>query len=186
MLLAAAETIVIEQGPTALTARRLAMRVGYTVGSVYMVYANMAAVAGHLNQQTFAAIVRHLQCAPQKNNTTDNLHGIGLAYLGYIRANYQRWLLWAQTPEDANCHTGETYQALLRLLEAHLPGTGHSFPKQCLAKALWAAMQGVCAGLQQDPSQLDDTQGIEECLAVLAVVFSSPAAPKPALPAHPS
>ena len=60
MVLDAAESIVIEDGFSALKARTIAREIGYTVGSIYMVFTNMADLMMHINARTLDAIAAQL------------------------------------------------------------------------------------------------------------------------------
>jgi AcrR family transcriptional regulator len=48
LILTAAETIIVKQGVAALTVRKIAQEIGYTVGSIYMVFANMQDLMMHI------------------------------------------------------------------------------------------------------------------------------------------
>ena len=60
LVLDAAETIVREEGFSGLKVRKIASEIGYTVGSIYMVFANMADLIMHINARTLDAIAAQL------------------------------------------------------------------------------------------------------------------------------
>lgn len=156
MVLSAAEAIVIEEGGGALTVRKIAMRVGYTVGSIYMVFDNMADVICHVNAKTLEHIATML-----KQQQPQDLHVLGRAYLDYAHQNHHRWRLLSDTGFRENGCASEAYQAsadaLINLIESSLASTNNpnlSNPnvndptqKSLLARTLWAGMQGVCANM---------------------------------------
>jgi AcrR family transcriptional regulator len=61
LVLSAAEAIVTEEGFSALKVRRIAAEIGYTVGSIYMVFTNMADLTVHINAKTLDAISAQLE-----------------------------------------------------------------------------------------------------------------------------
>ena len=56
IVLNAAETIITEEGFAALTIRKIAMEMGYTVGSIYMVFASRAELILHINARTLETV----------------------------------------------------------------------------------------------------------------------------------
>jgi AcrR family transcriptional regulator len=90
MVLDAAETIVIEEGFSALKARKIAVEIGYTVGSIYMVFANMADLIMHINARTLDAIAAQLKqvqgCSPELSIET-----MAMTYLNFASQNFNRW-----------------------------------------------------------------------------------------------
>lgn len=90
MVLNAAETIVIEEGFSALTVRKIAMAIGYTVGSIYMVFANMADLNMHINARTLDAIAAQLEQV-QGCPADQCIETLAQTYLGYASQNFNRW-----------------------------------------------------------------------------------------------
>ena len=90
MVLDAAETIIINEGYSALTARRIAMEIGYTVGSIYMVFANMADLVMHINASTVDDLTEQMQQVP---NCTPEQYIADLAktYVEFASRNFNRW-----------------------------------------------------------------------------------------------
>ena len=150
MVLAAAEDIVVEQGGSALTVRKIAMRVGYTVGSVYMVFDNMADVIRHVNVKTLDEI-SGLFSDPQQD-----LRSVAKAYVAYIGDNYHRWRLFLDTKEEEARPYGP-YQAkldnLLVLIAEKLPTANSPAQNKLLAQTLWAGAQGVCSMVSEGDSE---------------------------------
>ena len=91
MVLNAARTIVIEEGYAALKVRKIALAIGYTVGSVYMVFENMADLILHIKAGTLDDIA--LELATIKNSNAPDLCIMKLAkaYLEFARKNFNRW-----------------------------------------------------------------------------------------------
>ncbi|MDD5272585.1 MAG: TetR/AcrR family transcriptional regulator [Methylovulum sp.] len=174
LILSAAEAIVMEQGGGALTVRKIAARIGYTVGSIYMVFDNMAAVISHINAQTLANLRAHLQQAPEHD-----VQALSRAYLSYVHDNYQRWRLWSESQISENNAASAVYRvqenALVEAIASRLPDTElfqTDTPEQKTrwAKTLWASLQGVCAA--HLTGQADSVAKTEAGLQVLAALFA--------------
>ncbi|OQK15877.1 hypothetical protein AU255_16950 [Methyloprofundus sedimenti] len=88
MVLEAAEDIVQEYGYTALKVRKIAADIGYTVGSIYMVFANMNDLIMHIKVRTWQKLDQYLQA---RLKTTGTVQGIALAYLDFAVANEGLW-----------------------------------------------------------------------------------------------
>jgi len=88
MVLEAAEDIVQEYGYSALKVRKIAADIGYTVGSIYMVFANMNDLNMHIKARTWQKLYQYLQA---QLKTTGTVQGIALAYLDFAVANEGLW-----------------------------------------------------------------------------------------------
>jgi AcrR family transcriptional regulator len=139
LVLNAAETIIIEEGFAALTIRKIAMEMGYTVGSIYMVFASRAELILHLNARTLEDITVRLQPI----TSTGDIETWLKAYLQYARTNPQRWRM-IFTPESKQLP--DWYQAQLNSVfqqfAAYFTLTTHE-QKQTVY-ALWQGIQGIC------------------------------------------
>ncbi|MDD5580628.1 MAG: TetR/AcrR family transcriptional regulator [Methylobacter sp.] len=150
MVLGAAETIVIEKGFSALTMRKIALEIGYTVGSIYMVFANMAELILHLKAKTLDEIAEQLEqvqdCVPEHC-----IEELAKSYLSYANQNYNSWSLIFEhrLPEDMevpgwyqekiNHVFGRFEMQFARLA----PGYSEAQNKQA-ARALWGGIHGIC------------------------------------------
>lgn len=88
MVLEAAEDIVREYGYSALKVRKIAADIGYTVGSIYMVFANMNDLNMHIKARTWQKLEQYLQA---QLKATGTVQGIALAYLDFAVANEGLW-----------------------------------------------------------------------------------------------
>lgn len=172
LILSAAEEIVIEQGYDALTVRKIAMRIGYTVGSIYMVFENMADVVSHLNTKTVVSITRQLQSVPEAD-----LPKLVRAYLAYIVNNYQFWRLLSATQLTINNRNSKDYidavDKLVVLIALHLPKSTTNLAQQkCTAMTFWASMQGISAVFLPEEQKIGSANAAEESLELLAKLFT--------------
>jgi AcrR family transcriptional regulator len=90
MVLAAAEELVVEGGFPKLRVRNIAMKIGYTVGSIYMVFDNMDDLILHLNGRTLDAITEKME-QTQCSGPTQCLERLAGVYIRYATQNRNRW-----------------------------------------------------------------------------------------------
>jgi AcrR family transcriptional regulator len=145
MVLSAAENIIIENGFAALTIRKIAMEMGYTIGSIYMVFSSRAELIQHINARTLEDIATRLQPI----TTTGDIETWLKAYLHYARINSHRWrMIFAQQSLEAE-PLPDWYQAQLNSVfqqfSAYFTLTSSSSEQnQQSVHALWQGIQGIC------------------------------------------
>ena len=150
MVLKAAETLVIEVGAKALTMRNIALEIGYTPGSIYMVFENMSDLILHLNARTLDAMVAQLEDV--SNDTAEScIEELAIVYLDYARKNFNRWnLLFEHRPlEDANIPEWyrEKIDRSFARFEGEFKRLAPSLDQNSIklsARALWGGIHGIC------------------------------------------
>ena len=65
MVIQAAETIIVEDGLGKLKARNIALEIGYTVGSIYMVFDSMGDLITHLKPELWMTSLQHCKTSPK-------------------------------------------------------------------------------------------------------------------------
>lgn len=151
MILDAAETIVIEEGFSALKVRRIAVEIGYTVGSIYMVFANMADLIMHINARTLDAIAAQLEQV-QDCNAEQSIETLAMTYLSYASQNFNRWRKIFEYHLSADAEIPDWYQKkfdnVFAPVEARftklVPELSEEHRKRA-ARALWSGVHGICA-----------------------------------------
>lgn len=92
MVLESAEHIVAEQGMAGLTMRKVAADIGYTVGSLYMIFKNQDDMIVHINGRTIEAIYKAMSAAAENKRTaTTRIRAIARAYVDYAHENPGRY-----------------------------------------------------------------------------------------------
>jgi AcrR family transcriptional regulator len=86
MVLGAAEAIVVKHGLQELTVRKIAMDIGYTVGSIYMVFANMQDLITHIKLRTLEQLAEQLQ-TPVTDSPTQQIQTIAEQYYNFAEQN---------------------------------------------------------------------------------------------------
>ncbi|MGR8997924.1 MAG: TetR/AcrR family transcriptional regulator [Gammaproteobacteria bacterium] len=150
LVLDAAERIVIQEGFSALKVRKIAVEIGYTVGSIYMVFANMADLIMHINARTLDNIVAQLEQV-QDLAADQCIEALAQTYLSYASQNFNRWNMLFEYRLPQNVDTPAWYQEKFdavfdRFEESYIqlaPECSKNHRRQA-AHALWGGVHGIC------------------------------------------
>lgn len=152
MVLDAAERIVTEDGYKALSARKVASAIGYTVGTLYLVYENLDDLVLHVNGRTLDALHEWLnsRCSAP-GSAVNQLLRLADAYIDYAETQTPRWnTLFEYVAENGNVLPEWYLEKLARvfgLVEAALkPLADHRSEREVeqAARVLWASVHGIC------------------------------------------
>ena len=149
MVLRAAETIVIEEGFNALTVRKVAMEIGYTVGSIYMVFQNMDDLIMHVKARTLEELADEL-CEPQTfDSIEEHIQMLADTYLTFARRNFNRWRMIFEAIKDVPVPEWyqEKVQDMFLIVETPLQQLCPDQTKEQVSlatQALWSGVHGVC------------------------------------------
>jgi AcrR family transcriptional regulator len=179
MVLNAAESIVIEGGGSALTMRKIAMDIGYTVGSIYMVFDNMSDLILHINARTLDGIAAELEEAPD-GEAGAWLDRVAKLYLRYATVNFNRWSLIFEHRLAKNAPVPEWYQAkverVFRKFEVQfarlVPGRSEAENKQA-ARALWGGIHGISMLSLSGKLDMVGVEDVEKSIELLVGNFIS-------------
>ncbi len=173
MVLDAAETIIINEGYSALTARRIAMDIGYTVGSIYMVFTNMADLVMHINANTVDDLTEQMQQAPF---CVPDHYIVELAktYVAFADRNFNRWtMIFVRDTEIPEWYQQKTRQ-IFSLVEAQFaqlaPNCSAQQSKQA-ARALWSGVHGICTLSLTHELDAAAVKDVEDAVVLLAKSF---------------
>lgn len=152
MALAAAEAIVTEEGYKGLSTRKVARAIGYTVGTLYLVFEDLEDLVLQLNGLTLDALYEWLRArrggasAPR-----ESLLALAEAYIAYAEAETPRWNLLFEYVTERGSALPDWYQARLGrvfgLVEAALAPLADQRSGQEIeqaARVLWASVHGIC------------------------------------------
>jgi AcrR family transcriptional regulator len=92
MVLVAAEDLVVQGGLPQLRVRNIAAKIGYTVGSIYMVFANMDDLILHIKGRALDEIAEQMDQV-QARNAEQRLEELAGVYIRYASQNINRWSL---------------------------------------------------------------------------------------------
>lgn len=177
MVLKAAENIVVEEGYAALTVRKIAMEIGYTVGSIYMVFTNMADLGLHIKGRTLDDIAAHLENVDD-DTARQCIEALAKAYLLYASRNFNRWhmIFEHRLPEQAA--VPDWYQAkidrVFRKMEAQFarlaPECDEALRRRA-ARALWGGIHGICELSLTGKMDLVGVHDVDESVMLLVRSF---------------
>jgi AcrR family transcriptional regulator len=158
-ILAAAEAILVEEGPDKLSVRGIARRISYAPASLYYYFpdkdAIVAAILARGGQRIGEAIARAVEAA------ADPLDGVRRAFYAYVEVSLERPALarlvyLAKRPGSNNLRGGVSGRnpnlvRLARLIrEARAVGAVGEIDVDLAVRSLWTAAQGLVIRLVLD------------------------------------
>jgi len=151
LALGAARDIAEAEGLRGLTARRIASRIGYSVGTLYNVFVNLDDLIVHLNGATLDQLHQTLDQGPRSGAPEATLR---VLLAGYVRFTHERRNLWNllfeyHLPEGQGLPDWYTAKIghLMTLVEdalAPLFGVDQAAERRRSARVLWSAVHGIC------------------------------------------
>jgi AcrR family transcriptional regulator len=151
MVLHAAESIVIASGVEALTVRKVALDIGYTVGSIYMVFSNRQDLVLHIKGRTLDHLTEHLQTAIVQADVRLQIVELAVAYMQFAATNFNRWRILFEPGFHDDATLPDWYRQKVERLFAPIEALfcqlkpGYT-PEQTrlAARTLWCGVHGVC------------------------------------------
>lgn len=177
MAMEAAEQIILEQGHDRLTARKVASEIGYTVGTLYLVFENLDDLIMHVNARTLDRLYQVMTSGEIQNLTyEEHLIRLGQIYVHFAYGDPHLWALIFEHHLPDNQPTPDWYvEKIMRVfavveesLKPLAPHQGESEISQA-ARALWAGVHGICIlGVTQKLGDVDEdsVQGLARSLIV--------------------
>jgi AcrR family transcriptional regulator len=149
LAIAAGRRIVAKHGYQALSARKVSAAIGYTVGSLYLVFENLDDLVLHINGATMRDLHSALETIAAKHPDPETR--ILAIAREYIRFSFENRLLWTlifehPMPKKSPAWYSEQISTLLSMVEAPL---ARMVPARSLAEiqlathALWSGVHGV-------------------------------------------
>lgn len=152
MAMNAAKEIVRSEGFRGLTARKIAAAIGYTVGSLYLVFKNLDDLIVQVNEDTLAELHDAIKAAvANTRNPEEAVYACANAYLDYGHSNPHLWRMVFEhkLPVDQPLHQSfkekiaETFALSAQVIEPLVKDKKKNAPALS-AHALWAGIHGVC------------------------------------------
>ncbi|MDD4915238.1 MAG: TetR/AcrR family transcriptional regulator [Methylococcales bacterium] len=150
LVLDAAERIIVDEGIEGLTVRKIALEIGYTVGSIYMVFANMQELIRQVSARSLGHLSGRLQSLPDAGSTEQQILAIALSYLDFAIVEFNRWriIFCRDLPrEPLPDWYADRIQAIFEPIEALFRQLSPERPEEQIrlaARTLWCAVHGVC------------------------------------------
>lgn len=149
--LQAAEALVIEQGLAGLSTRKVVKRIGYTVGSLYMVFRNLDDLVVQMNERTLDALYARLVAAIADQPPAAAIRALAQTYIRFALTETRRWLAIYQhrlpegeSPPDSFTDKVSQMFALAQQQLARLSPQRSPEEIALAARALWSGIHGVC------------------------------------------
>ncbi|MBE2294343.1 MAG: TetR/AcrR family transcriptional regulator [Phycisphaerales bacterium] len=156
--LEAAEELVATHGLVGVSARKVASRIGYTVGSLYMVFRNFDDLILQVNERTLDALhARLADTVVEQLPPATAIRALANSYIAFALAEPNRWLAIYQhrlpRGEAVPTSFGEKVARMFDLVQQQLMRLCPQRPTHdstLAARALWSGIHGVCIlGLDQ-------------------------------------
>ncbi len=152
MALAACRRILTEEGFRALTARRVAKEIGYTVGTLYLIFKNFDDMILAVNGETLDDLHDSLKQATggHGNSTEARVRALCEAYLAFAVSQRARWTLIFEYELPAKAAIPDWYgKKIMRnfaLVEHVLEPLMEDRPQKVreISRALWGGVHGIC------------------------------------------
>jgi len=152
MALRAAEQIVVEHGYAGFSARKVATAIGYTVGTLYLVFENIDDLILNINARTLDRL--HAKMSDSQIDSVDArdyLLQLGLAYIQFAQDDPHRWAMVFEHRLSENQPMPDWYQEkitrMFAMVEQGLEPLAGQRPQNELtqaAGALWGGVHGIC------------------------------------------
>ncbi|MCB1873389.1 MAG: TetR/AcrR family transcriptional regulator [Gammaproteobacteria bacterium] len=152
MALSAAEQIVREQGYGGLSARKVAGAIGYTVGTLYLVFDNLDDLILQVNSRTLDRL--HAQMLQEQSAhapARERLLQLGHSYIRFANEDPHRWGMIFEHRFPPEQETPAWFRVkverMFALVEARLePLAGEHSANEIAqaARALWSGVHGIC------------------------------------------
>ncbi len=150
--LQAAVELITEQGLAGLSARKVVSRIGYTVGSLYMVFRNLDDLIIQVNERTLEMLHARLAAAIiDQPPPAVAIRALAQTYIDFALTETRRWLAIYQhrLPEGESPPESFT-EKVLQLFEMAQEQLAQLCPWRSpedialTARALWSGIHGVC------------------------------------------
>lgn len=150
--LQAAEQLVAANGLGGLSARKVVACIGYTVGSLYMVFRNLDDLIIQMNERTLDSLHEALERAlAHRPPPSAAIRVLAQAYLEFALTQTNRWLALYEhrMPDDQAMPDSftEKVSRIFGLVQQHLAllcPQRSSNDVELAARALWSGIHGVC------------------------------------------
>jgi len=150
MVINIAERMIAEEGISGLSARKIANEMGYTVGTIYLIFKNIDEVITEVNLRTLRQLEAEITTRTKKaGSSEEEIAIVARSYLAYAQRCSKRWraVFDHQLPDGERFpdYYHQQVAALFSLLESPLRairGDDHSRVIR-ESRALWAAVHGL-------------------------------------------
>ena len=152
MALAATEEIVATQGYPALSARKVASAIGYTVGTLYLIFDNLDDLILQVNGRTLDRLHhRIMEDQARCKDAQNSLLQLGHSYISFADAEPHAWEMIFEhriaDEQETPAWFREKVAHMFSLVEERLaPLAVHRSQREIseATRALWGGVHGIC------------------------------------------
>ena len=175
MALKAARAIVDKKGYNGLTARRVAKEIGYTVGTLYLVFKNLDDLIVSLNTETVTELRLHLEQASKLcKDPKAHIPVLAHAYIEYATRHPNSWRLAFEhrlpegqpVPEALREQTDALFTMVADLIRPHAAHLRDAEIGE-IATALWSGVHGICILSLTDKLHLGSSASLQRLTDIL-------------------
>lgn len=178
MALDAAEAIIRDDGLPALTARKVAGRIGYAPGTLYNIFRNQDDLILHLNARTLERLDNLLRELSPTGDPETDLTALAEAYVRFIADNATLWQVLFDHRIAGDEALPDWYQSridrMMALVETAIsplfPGAGGTAERDA-ARLVWAAIHGVCSLATGDKLGIVTSLPLDDAVARLVATL---------------
>jgi AcrR family transcriptional regulator len=173
-LVEAAARLLVEEGPAALTTRRLATEVGSSTMAVYTHFEGMDELRKALAKEGFDRLAGYLGNVPLSDDTVENLTALGGAYVFNALANSHLYrFMFMEHPDEEEDIGMNTFDTLIEAVgQAVKAGRFNEADPEELATQLWVLSHGIVTLQMANCLTLDEAIRTMEAMALnLFVAF---------------
>lgn len=152
MAIQAAITILSQEGLPGLSARKVASAIGYTAGTLYLVFKNLDELILHVNAAALDELRAVIEAELQREQSAQaQLLAMAHAYLGFARAQFARWTLLftyrlpegVALPDWFHDKVRSLFELVAKPLQQINPALS-AVAYQQATRVLWSSVHGVC------------------------------------------
>ena len=179
MVLSASAKIIESQGFQGLTARKLASEIGYTVGTLYLVFKNLEDIIVNVNTRTVNELKQFLRDSGEAASGPESqLRAIARAYIQYAIDHQNTWrsVFEHSLPPDQQVPQEmlEATEAIFGQVADYLKPIVSDRPDEALAEyatAIWSGVHGICILALTGKLEIGSTRSLFELADILITNF---------------
>lgn len=150
LILKTAENMLVKEGASAVSARKIATKIGYTPGSIYIFFSSIDELILRVNTNTLeeihATIVKAIAAAKAKHSSA--IENIAYAYMDYAKRNLKRWraifeLSYSEDNELPKWYSEQIEAIFTTVDEVLVKYTGDTKEARIQSQVLWAGIHGI-------------------------------------------
>lgn len=162
MAILAGQEIIAKEGFANFSARKVAREIGYTIGTIYNIFASHDEFILHINAVTLCDIRVFLE-KKVSGSGTDAIKQLANGYIQFAENNYNRWSALFEHHLPKGEEPPEWYRAEIKkifdIVEQHFEEIASNKKEaEIAAKTIWAGIHGIC---QLSLSDKLDTVGVK-------------------------